>query len=137
MATYLFKTEPSEYAWADLVRDRRAVWEGVANALALKHLRAVQKGDEVVVYHTGSEKAAVGLAKVVRGPYPDPKLEDERRVVVDLAPVAALPTPVTLATLKADAVWKDSDLVRLARLSVMPLSAAQVKRLRALAGLGA
>jgi len=91
VAAYLFKTEPADYSFADLERDQRVVWEGVANALALIHLRAVRKGDTIVIYHTGSEKRAVGLARATRGAYPDPALDDPRRVVVNLAPVRALP----------------------------------------------
>jgi predicted RNA-binding protein with PUA-like domain len=134
MAHWIFKTEPSEYSYADLVRDKRCVWEGVANATALIHLRTVSKGDPVLVYHTGSEKACVALAEVVRGPYPDPKLDDPRRVVVDLKPVRALAHPVPLATFRTDALLKDTDLVRIARLSVIPLSAAQFARVQKLAG---
>jgi predicted RNA-binding protein with PUA-like domain len=118
---WLFKTEPGAYAWADLERDRRTVWEGVKNALALRHLAAVRTGDEVLVYHTGDEKAAIGIARVVRGAYPDPAAGDPTRVVVDLAPVAALPRPVTLAAMRADPKLAGFDLLRLPRLSVMPV----------------
>jgi predicted RNA-binding protein with PUA-like domain len=133
MASYLFKTEPSDFSFADLLRDRRVVWEGVTNAAALIHLRGVKQGDTVVVYHTGSEKSAVGLADVTRGAYPDPKAGDPRRVVVDLAPRAAFALPVALATFRADAVLGTTELVRNSRLSVMPLSAAHLARLLALA----
>ena len=134
MAAYLFKTEPAEYSFADLERDRHVVWEGVANALALIHLRAVRKGDTIVIYHTGSEKRAVGLARATRGAYPDPALDDPRRVVVNLAPARALPSPVPLAAFKRDPELRTTDLVRISRLSVMPLSPAQLERLLALAG---
>jgi predicted RNA-binding protein with PUA-like domain len=133
MASYLFKTEPSDFSFADLLRDRRVVWEGVTNAAALIHLRGVKQGDTVVVYHTGSEKSAVGLADVTRGAYPDPKAGDPRRVVVDLAPRTALAHPVAIATFRADAVLGTTELVRNSRLSVMPLSAAHLARLLALA----
>ena len=122
---WLFKTEPSTYSWADLERDRRTVWDGVKNALALKHLAAVATGDEVLVYHTGDEKAAVGIAKVVRGAYPDPKQKDTRLVVVDLQPVKALARPVALAEMRANRKLAGFDLLRLPRLSVMPVSAEQ------------
>ena len=122
---WLFKTEPSTYSWADLERDRRTVWDGVKNALALKHLAAVATGDEVLVYHTGDEKAAVGIAKVVRGAYPDPKQKDARLVVVDLEPVKALARPVALAAMRANRKLAGFDLLRLPRLSVMPVSAEQ------------
>ena len=134
MAAYLFKTEPAEYSYADLQRDKRVVWEGVANALALIHLRAVRKGDTIVIYHTGSEKSAVGIARATRGAYADPLLSDPRRVVVNLAPQRALPNPVPLAAFKRDDTLRTTDLVRISRLSVMPLSAAQLGRLLALAG---
>ena len=134
MAAWLFKTEPSDFSWADLVARRTARWDGVRNATALLHLRAVQKGDLVVVYHTGNEKRAVGLARVVRAPYPDPALDDPRRVVVDLAPVAPLPAPVPLAAFRADPLLAETDLVRITRLSIVPLTAAQLARVRKLGG---
>ena len=120
---WLFKTEPSTYSYADLERDRRTVWDGVKNALALKHLKAVATGDEVLVYHTGDEKAAVGVAKVVRGAYADPKQKDARLVVVDLQPVKALARPVALADMRVNPKLAGFDLLRLPRLSVMPVSA--------------
>ena len=121
---WLLKTEPSSYSWAQLERDRRTVWDGVRNALALKHLAAMEKDDEVLVYHTGDEKAAIGLARVVRGAYPDPKAGDPRMAVVDLEPVRALPRPVTLREMRGNAKLAGFDLLRLPRLSVMPVSAA-------------
>ena len=122
---WLFKTEPSAYSWQQLERDRRAVWDGVKHALALKHLAAVAEGDEVLVYHTGDEKAAIGIARVTRGAYPDPKQKDAKLVVVDLEAERALPRPVTLAEMRANARLAGFDLLRLPRLSVMPVSAAQ------------
>lgn len=134
MAAWLFKTEPSDYAFADLVREKRVVWEGVSNALALIHLRKVKKGDVVVIYHTGAEKRAVGLAVAADDPYADPKLDDAKRAVVDLEPGKALPAPVALATFKTDAVLKATELVRNSRLSVMPLTEPQLARVLQLAG---
>jgi predicted RNA-binding protein with PUA-like domain len=131
---FLFKTEPSTYSYQDLARDKRAVWDGVSNPLALKHLRSVRKGDRVVVYHTGDERAAVGVAVATSGPYPDPKLGDPKRVVVDLAPERELDEPVPLSAFRTDAVLKSSDLPRLPRLSVMPLTDAQLQRVLKLAG---
>ena len=122
---WLFKTEPSTYSWAELARDRRTVWDGVKNALALKHLAAVATGDEVLIYHTGDEKAAIGIAKVMRGAYPDPKRKDARLVVVDLQPVKALARPVALGEMRANPKLAGFDLLRLPRLSVMPVSAEQ------------
>ena len=134
MAAFLFKTEPSAYSYADLARDKRGVWDGVSNALALIHLRTVAKGDTVVIYHSGAEKAAVGLAVAASAPYPDPRLGDPRRVVVDLRPRRALATPVTLAVIRADPVLRTLELTRNARLSVMPVNAAQLQRLERLGG---
>ncbi len=133
MSAWLFKTEPSDYSFADLLRDGRVVWEGVSNATALIHLRKVAKGDVVVVYHTGSEKRAVGLAVAASGAYADPKLGDPKRVVVDLKPGKALPEPVPLATFRADKVLATTDLVRISRLSIVPLTDAHLARLLALA----
>ena len=134
MARFLVKTEPSTYSYADLVRDKRTVWDGVSNPVALKHLATIRKGDTVIVYHTGGEKQAVGLALALSDAYPDPKLKNPKRPVVDLAPERALPQPVTLAQVKADAVLKGNDLARLPRLSVIPFSEPQFQRLLKLAG---
>lgn len=134
MAAWLFKTEPSDYAFADLLRDKRVVWEGVSNALALIHLRGVQKGDVIVIYHTGAEKSAVGLAVATGPSYADPKLGDPKRAVVDLKPGKALPNPVALATFKTDSVLRTTELVRNSRLSVMPLTDAHLARVLQLAG---
>ena len=134
MSVFLFKTEPSTYSYADLVRDKRTVWDGVSNPVALRHLSTLKKGDTVVIYHTGDEKRAVGLAKATRGPFPDPKLGDPRRLVTEIAAERALPTPVTLAQVKADAVLAATELARLPRLSIMPLSDAHFRRLLELAG---
>ncbi|MEQ1834779.1 MAG: EVE domain-containing protein, partial [Candidatus Eisenbacteria bacterium] len=97
MPYWLMKTEPSEYSYADLARDKHVVWEGVSNATALIHLRSIAKGDTVVIYHTGGDKAVAGLAEVTKGPYPDPKLGDAKRVVVDLKPVRAFAMPLPLS----------------------------------------
>ena len=131
---WLFKTEPGAYSFTQLERDRRTVWEGVKNALALKHLARTGAGDEVLVYHTGDEKAAVGVARIVRGPYPDPGQGDPRLMVVDLAPVRALPRPVTLAEMRASRRLAGFDLLRLPRLSVVPVSAAHWAEILRLAG---
>ena len=127
--SFLFKTEPTEYSYAHLARHGRTMWNGVSNALALIYLRQVRKGDSIVIYHSGGEKRAVGLAIASSNPYPDPKLKDPKRVVVDLEPDRALANPVPLAIFKTDAVLRTVDLVRISRLSVMPLTAAQLKRL--------
>ena len=122
---WLLKTEPSAYAYDDLERDGRAVWDGVTNPVALRNLRNMKEGDRALVYHTGDEKAAVGLAVVARAAYPDPKAKDPRLAVVDLTPAGRLKRPVTLAEIKAMPVFADSPLVRQGRLSVVPLTAAQ------------
>jgi len=134
MARFLVKTEPSTYSFADLQRDKRTVWDGVSNPVALKNMATIRKGDTVIVYHTGDEKQAVGLAVAASDAYADPKLEDPKRTVVDLAAGKPLPKPVTLAQVKADAMLKTSDLARLPRLSVMAFSEAQFQRLLRMAG---
>jgi predicted RNA-binding protein with PUA-like domain len=126
---WLLKTEPGTYSYDDLERERRAVWDGVSNPVALKNLRAMKVGDPVIVYHTGTERAAVGLAEVVRAAYPDPKAKDARLVVVDLAAKGRLPAPVSLETIKGLPIFKDSPLVRQGRLSVVPLTAPEWKAL--------
>ena len=135
MAQYwVLKTEPSEFGFGDLQRDGRTRWDGVSNAVALKHLRAMRPGDEVMVYHTGDEKRIVGLATVASEPYPDPSAGDERLVVVDLEPGRALPAPVSLAAIKADPAFKDLALVRMSRLSVVPVPAELWNRLLSMGG---
>jgi predicted RNA-binding protein with PUA-like domain len=129
---WLFKTEPSSYSFDQLENDGTTVWDGVKNALARKHLGAVRRGDAVLVYHTGDEKAVIGLAKAVSDAYPDPKQKDPKAFVVDLAPRARLPRPVTLAELKQRPTLKDFPLVRLPRLSVMPVGAAAWKEIERL-----
>ena len=133
MAEWLLKTEPSEYSFADLQKAGRAVWDGVGNPVALRNLRAMKSGDRVIVYHTGDEKAAVGLAEVVREAYPDPKKKNEKLVVVELRAGKPLARPVTLAEIKAHPAFAQSPLVRQGRLSVVPLTAAQGKALESLA----
>jgi predicted RNA-binding protein with PUA-like domain len=119
---WLLKTEPNDYSYADLEKDGRAVWDGVKNPVALKHIRALQPGDQAFVYHTGSEKAIIGIATVKTAAYPDPEAADERLVVFDVSPEERLPRPVTLAEVKACGDFADWALVRVPRLSVMPVS---------------
>jgi predicted RNA-binding protein with PUA-like domain len=129
---WLFKTEPSAYSFAQLRKDGRTTWDGVKNPLALKHLSGVKRGDLVFVYHTGDEKAVVGRARAVSDAYPDPKQKDRKLLVVDLEPSEALPTAVTLAAVKANRKFAGFDLVRLPRLSVMPVGeeqAAEIERM--------
>jgi predicted RNA-binding protein with PUA-like domain len=122
MAYWLFKEEPDHYSLEQLFRDKRTVWDGVENNLALQHLRSVQKGDHVLYYHTGTEKAVVGVMEVVKGPYRDPKRDEARFVVVDVKPVRRLVRPVSLADIKSNPRFADFALVRISRLSVMPVT---------------
>jgi predicted RNA-binding protein with PUA-like domain len=128
MPFWLVKTEPSTYAFDDLRRDRKTHWDGISNAQAQANLRAMRAGDEVAVYHSG-EKAAVGLARVARGPSPDPGDPAGRRVAVDLAAGAPLPVPVPLEALRGEKAFEGSPLLHQGRLSVVPLTAAQWKAL--------
>lgn len=128
---WLLKTEPSSFSFADLERAGGATWDGVKNPAALKNLRAMQKGDRALVYHTGDEKAVVGVAEVTREAYPDPKSRNPRLVVVDLRPHRRLARAISLAEIRALPAFADSPLVKQARLSVVPLTAAQWKALGA------
>ena len=137
MANYwILKTDADTYPFEQLERERRAVWDGVSNALALKHIRSMAKGDRLLIYHSGDEKALVGLARVVSDPYPDPKAGDARLTVVDVEAGDRLPRPVTLAAVKADPAFAELGLVRMSRLSVIPVPAEQWKRLLKMAGAG-
>ncbi|HUF35249.1 MAG TPA: EVE domain-containing protein [Gemmatimonadales bacterium] len=133
-AYWILKTEPSTYAFADLRREGRARWDGIANAVALKHLRSMRRGDRALVYHTGEEKRLVGLATVASDPYPDPAGTDERAAVVDLEPDEPLARPVTLAEVKADPIFAELGLVRVPRLSVVPVPAPLWTRLLEMGG---
>ena len=131
---WLVKEEPTHYGWDALVKDGKAVWSGVRNALAQRHLRAIKKGDRIFYYHTGDEKAVVGIAKAVSDPYPDPEDGSGKYVAVDLAPVKRLRRPVTLSEIKAETAFEDFALVRIARLSVMPVTDAEWARIEDMAG---
>lgn len=124
---WLLKTEPGTYSYDDLERESRAVWDGVTNPVALRNLRAMKVGDAAFVYHTGDERAVVGRAEVVKAAYPDPRPGHDRLVVVDLRAVGRLAQPVTLGQIKKLPVFADSPLVRQGRLSVVPLTPAQVR----------
>lgn len=132
MGKWLLKTEPDCYSWADLARDKKATWDGVTNALALKHIRTMKKGDLALIYHTGGERQAVGIAQITTAPYPDPKEEDEKLAVVDLKPVKPLKTPVSLDVIKSDPAFAGWDLLRISRLSVVPVPDAMWDRLEEL-----
>ncbi len=132
MSCWLFKTDPETYAIGDLEREKRATWDGVANNTALIHLRRTAPGDEVLVYHSGDDKAVMGVGRVVKGGYPDPKQRDPKLAVCDVEFVRRLAKPVPLAAIKAQKGLADFDLVRISRLSVMPVSAAHRAMLRKL-----
>jgi predicted RNA-binding protein with PUA-like domain len=134
MATWLFKADPDSYGLADLERDRRTTWDGIANAQALQNLRQMKKGDAVLIYHTGDEKAVVGLAEATADPGTDPKGRDPKRAVIGVKFVRRFAFPVPLAVIKADARFADFALVRQPRLSVVPVPAALYKRLLQMAG---
>lgn len=124
MASWLLKTEPGAYSFADLVRDKRAVWDGIRNPEARKNLGLAKKGDLVLVYHTGDERSVVGLAKVTRTAYPDPA--DDAWTAIDIAPLRALVQPVSLSALKAEKKLADFALIRRGRLSVVPVADAEL-----------
>jgi len=121
MAHWLLKTEPDSYPWDQLVKDKKTIWNGITNATALKHMRTMKKGDTAIIYHTGDERAAVGIAEITSNPYPDPKQKDEKLVVFDLKPKKKLPQPVTLNDIKSDPTFAGWDLLRISRLSVVPV----------------
>ena len=125
MPTFLFKTEPGEYSFQQLQADKKTTWTGVSNAAALGHLRTARKGDHVFIYHTGDEKAIVGLAKILTAPYADPAAPglnargEIATPIIDLAPIKAAKSPLTLAQIKADKRFADFALVKQSRLSIM------------------
>jgi predicted RNA-binding protein with PUA-like domain len=133
---WILKTEPGDYSFARLRAEKRTRWGGITNAAALKHLREIAKGDEILIYHTGDEKALVGRATATRSAYPDPDAADPKLVAIDVAAGPPLPRPVTLAEIKADPAFADLGLVRQGRLSVVPVPPAQWRRLLSLGGAG-
>ncbi len=128
MASWLLKTEPSTYSFADLQRDQQTRWDGISNPVALRNLKTAKAGDRLVIYHTGDEKAAVGLGEIVKEAYADPK--EPKLPVVDIRAKEPLDAPVTLAAIKADKLFSDSPLVRQGRLSFVPLTDTQFERIR-------
>ena len=132
---WLLKEEPSNYSYDDLARDGSTSWTGVRNPLAQKHLRGIRKGDQLFFYHTGSEKSVVGVARAAGDAYPDPADKTNKLYAVDVEPVRKLPSPVTLASIKADKAFASFPLVRMSRLSVMPVSDAEWKRIEKMSGL--
>lgn len=141
MAVFLLKTEPDDYSYDDLVRDKRTHWDGVANPSAQMAMRTIKKGDEAFVYHTGKERRIAGLAKIVKGAYPDPEHPgltakgDPKRVLVDLAPLGAATGEATLAMIKADDRFAEFALVKQSRLSAMEVPPKLAPALKKMAGL--
>ena len=129
----LFKEEPTNYSYDALVRDGKTTWTGVRNPLAQKHLRSVAKGDRIFFYHTGSEKSVVGIMKAAGPAYPDPADKTGKLYAVDVVPVKKLARPVTLASIKADKAFATFALVRLSRLSVMPVNEQEWARIEKMA----
>jgi predicted RNA-binding protein with PUA-like domain len=130
---YLFKEEPSSYSYDDLARDGKTSWTGVRNPVAQKHLRSVKKGDRIFFYHTGKEKAVVGIARAAADAYPDPDDKTGKLYAVDVVPVKKLKAPVTLAAIKADKAFASFALTRVPRLSVMPVTDAEWNRILGMA----
>ncbi len=122
MSYWLLKSEPNVYSYSDLERDGQTIWDGVNNNLALKHIRTMAVGDLALIYHTGDERRAMGIAEIVSPPYIDPQLDDSKRAVVDIRVVRSLCQPVTLSQIKQDPNFAGFDLLRISRLSVVPVS---------------
>lgn len=135
MNYWLVKSEPSVYSWEQFVKDKKATWDGVRNYAARNHMRDMKKGDHVFFYHSNEGLAIVGIAEVTKEAYQDPTTDDKNWVVVDLKPVQALPAPVTLAEMKADKAFEQMALIRIGRLSVSPVSAAESKKIMKMGGL--
>jgi len=129
---WLFKEEPTHYSYDDLVRDGKTSWTGVRNPVAQKNLRAVEKGDRIFFYHTGNEKAVVGIAKAAAASYPDPADKEGKLYAVDVVPVRKLTHPVTLAAVKADKSFATFALTRVPLLSVMAVTDDQWDRIEAM-----
>lgn len=121
MNYWLVKQEPTTYSYHLLEKERKTVWDGVHNNLALKHIRSMKKGDSALFYHTGDEKKVIGIIEISSNPYPNPKEDEERFVVVDVRPISRLKRPVTLDEIKKDSKFKDWELLKISRLSVMPV----------------
>lgn len=135
MNRWILKTDSAVYPFEQLERERRAVWDGVSNPVALKHIRSMAPGDPLMIYHSGDTKEIVGLARVISQPYHDPKQQDPKLAVVDVEVERRLPKTVSLAAIKADPVFADLPLVRMPRLSVIPVPEPQWKKLLAMGGL--
>jgi len=131
---WLLKTEPSVYSFDNLQKDGKTIWDGVSSNAALKNIRAMQKGDPAIIYHSGDEKAMVGLAEIASAPFADPKQNDPKLVVVEIKAGRRLPRAVPLAEIKAEKSLADFALVRIPRLSVLPVNEKQWQKLMKMAG---
>jgi predicted RNA-binding protein with PUA-like domain len=131
---WILKTDSAVYPFDQLEQEHRAVWDGVSNPVALRHIKSMAPGDPLMIYHSGVRKEIVGLARVVGSPFPDPKQPGGKLVVVEVEVGARLPRPVSLASIKADSAFADLPLVRQPRLSVIPIPEVQWNRLLAMAG---
>ena len=134
MNRWILKTDSDVYPFDQLERERRTVWDGVSNAVALKHIRSMTPGDEILIYHSGATKELVGLARVASAPYADPKGGNAKLTVIDIEVDRRLPKTVSLASIKVDSTFADLALVRMPRLSVLPVPEQQWKKLLAMAG---
>jgi predicted RNA-binding protein with PUA-like domain len=134
MSYWLAKSDPETYSWSDLVRDGKTPWDGVRNYRARNYIRAMKPGDEVLFYHSGEERSVVGAMRVLSEPYTDRTAEQEIWSAVDMAPAWALKNPVPLSRIKAEPSLRDIHLVRVARLSVMPLEKAQFRTIVSMGG---
>ncbi len=132
---WLFKSEPETYSFAQLLKDKRTNWNDVRNYQARNYLRKVEKGDQALIYHSGDDKAVVGISECIKTAYPDIDPEGGDWVQIDLKPVQALKTPVTLATIKATTAFKDIPLIKQSRLSCMPITKNHFETIKKLGGL--
>lgn len=135
MAYWLMKSEPSVYGWSELVKEKKTAWSGVRNYEARNNMQAMKKGDQIFFYHSNEGKEIVGIMEVAREAYPDPEDETGKFVLVDVKPLKALKTPVTLAALKADKRFAELALIRKGRISVVPVSAAHWQAIAKMGGL--
>lgn len=129
MKYWLMKSEPFKYSWDQLVKDKKTFWDGVRNYAARNNMKEMEKGDQVLYYHSNEGKEIVGIAEVVKTAYQDPTIDDPNWVVVDIKPVKPIPEPVSLAAIKAEASLSEMELVRLSRLSVSKVTAAEFKKI--------
>jgi predicted RNA-binding protein with PUA-like domain len=134
VAYWMLKEEPSHYSFEDLLREKETIWDGITNALALKHLRTAKKGDLALIYHTGDVRAAVGLARLSSDPFPDPAADDPKLTVVSVRAGKRLPTPVTLEAMRKNPRLAGFDLLRISRLSFVPVSETHWNEILAMAG---